>query len=101
MAFVDDSDWGVGVYSPQATKFLAGRAGKAGKESKDGSTNYIAPVCVEKLMKNSVFEYTYYLIVGTLDEIRAEIYKIHEGAKQTLGRNDRTISPSSNEIWFM
>ncbi|MDR1681779.1 MAG: hypothetical protein LBS25_00100 [Candidatus Symbiothrix sp.] len=78
MAFVDDSGWGVGVYSPQATKFLAGRAGRAGKESKDTSTNYIAPLCVEKLMRNSVFEYTYFLIVGTLDEIRAKIYKIHE-----------------------
>jgi hypothetical protein len=81
MAFVDNSGWGVGVYSPQATKFLAGRFGKAGRESKDGSTNYIAPLCIEKLMRNSVFEYTYYLIVGTLDEMRAKIYDIHEKTK--------------------
>jgi hypothetical protein len=30
MAFVDDNNWGMGVYSPSATSFLAGKAGKAG-----------------------------------------------------------------------
>jgi hypothetical protein len=77
MAFVDNNGWGLGVYSPQATKFLAGRSGKEGKESTSPSTGYIAPVRVEALMKNSVSEYTYYLVVGTLDEIRAKIYEIH------------------------
>ena len=77
MAFVDNNKWGIGVYSPQATKFLAGRAGQAGKESASPATGYIAPVRVETLMKNSVSEYNYYLIVGTLDEIRAKIYQIY------------------------
>jgi hypothetical protein len=78
MAFVDDSGWGVGVYSPMATKFLAGMFGQPGKEYNDVSTGYIAPVYVEKLMKDSVLDYHYYLIVGTLDEIRASIYRFHE-----------------------
>ena len=77
MAFVDNSGWGIGVYSPQATKFLAGRAGWPGEESASPSTGYIAPVRVEALMKNSVSEYSYYIVVGTLDEIRAKIYQIH------------------------
>ncbi|MDR0748567.1 MAG: hypothetical protein LBF62_03215 [Tannerellaceae bacterium] len=77
MAFVDESGWGVGVYSPMATKFLAGMFGQPDKECNDISTGYIAPVYVEKLMKNSVFDYHYYLIVGTLDEIRSSIYRLH------------------------
>jgi hypothetical protein len=77
MAFVDDDTWGIGIYSPQATKFLAGRAGRSGKESTSSSTGYIAPVRVETLMKNSVSEYNYYLIIGTLDEIRAKVYQIY------------------------
>lgn len=77
MAFVDDSGWGLGIYSPQATKFLAGRAGGEGEESASFSTGYIAPVRVETLMKNSVSEYSYYIVVGTLNEIRAKIYQIH------------------------
>ncbi|MDR1666408.1 MAG: Ig-like domain-containing protein [Bacteroidales bacterium] len=78
MAFVDDNDWGIGIYSPQATLFLAGRAGEQGKEATSSSTSYIAPLRVEALMKNAVSEYTYYLVVGTLSEIRAKIYEIRE-----------------------
>ncbi|MDR0763305.1 MAG: hypothetical protein LBF01_02265 [Bacteroidales bacterium] len=79
MAFVDDNGFGVGVYSPSATKFLAGRYGWAGDEEWSPATNYIAPVCVRALMKNSVFEYKYWLAVGTLDEIRAAFYQIYAG----------------------
>ncbi|MDR1202728.1 MAG: hypothetical protein LBL58_14030 [Tannerellaceae bacterium] len=86
MAFVDDSGWGVGVYSPMATKFLAGMFGQPGEECNDVSTGYIAPLYVEKLMKNSVFEYHYYLIVGTLDEIRASVYRLHETAYDPSGK---------------
>ena len=76
MAFVDDNNWGMGVYSPSATSFLAGKAGKVGGESNSTSTSYIAPLRKEKLMKNSVTEFEYYLIIGTLEEIRSAVYQI-------------------------
>jgi len=78
MAFVDDNKWGMGVYSPSATSFLAGKSGKAGGESTSGPTSYIAPLRREKLMKNSVIEFDYFLIIGTLDEIRSEVYQINK-----------------------
>ncbi len=77
MAYVDDNKWGIGVYNPICTNFLAGMAGQPGGEATSGSTSYIAPVKKEILNKNSVYEYEYYLIVGTLDEIRSKIYRIH------------------------
>ena len=76
MAFVDDNQWGIGVYSPSATKFLAGMSGSAGGEATSASTSYISPVRQERLMKNSVMEYEYFLIIGTLSEIRTKIYQI-------------------------
>lgn len=76
MAFVDDSQWGIGVYSPSATKFLAGMSGSTGGEATSASTSYIAPVRQERLMKNSVMEYEYFLVIGTLSEIRSKIYQI-------------------------
>lgn len=76
MAFVDDNQWGIGVYSPTATKFLAGMSGSAGGEATSASTCYISPVRQERLLKNSVMEYEYFLIIGTLSEIRAKIYQI-------------------------
>jgi hypothetical protein len=78
MAFVDDQNVGLAVYNPQCTNFLAGRSGNPGGETKDASTSYIAPVKGCVLMKNSVFEFNYDLVVGTLEQIRAEIYRLHQ-----------------------
>ena len=78
MAFVDEQNWGMGVYNPQCVNFLAGRSGDPGHESTDNSTSYIAPVKNYALLRNSVVDYDYDLIVGTLDEIRATVYRLHE-----------------------
>ena len=77
MAYVDDNKWGLGVYNPICTNFIAGMAGQPGGEATSGATSYIAPVRKEVLNKNSVYEYEYYLIVGTVDEIRSKIYQLH------------------------
>jgi hypothetical protein len=82
MAFVDDNKWGMGVYTPSATSFIAGMSGKAGGEFNSGSTSYIAPLRKEKLMKNSVTEFDYYLIIGSVDEIRAKVYELDKTLKK-------------------
>ena len=81
MAFTDDSGWGMAVFNPMCTKFLAGRAGVEGKEASDGSTSYIAPVKKEILYKNSVYEYRYYILIGKLEEMRSKIYTLNTGKK--------------------
>jgi len=81
MAFTDSTKWGMGVYNPLCISFLAGMAGKPGGESKDGSTSYIAPVKEETLNNNSVLEYDYYIIIGTIDEIRAKVYQLNKNYK--------------------
>ncbi len=76
MAFVDSTKWGIGVFNQNCTYFLAGMSGSPGGEAQDGSTSYIAPTRKEILNKNSVFEYDYYIIVGTVDQIRAKVYRL-------------------------
>lgn len=76
MAFVDDNLWGLAVYTPICSNFLAGMAGDPGFEAMDEATSYIAPIKDANLKKNSVYEYDYYLIVGELNEIRACIYSL-------------------------
>ena len=77
MAFVDGSGWGIGVYSPTATSFLAGRSDSfINGKSDSGSTSYIAPLRREALMKNSVMEYEYYLVIDHIDHIRSRIYEL-------------------------
>ncbi len=77
MAFVDSNKFGLGVYSPICTSFLAGMAGKSGGEYNDAGTSYIAPTKKEIINKNSVFEFSYNVIIGTVDEIRNKVYKIN------------------------
>lgn len=76
MAFVDDGRFGMAVYNPRCTHFLAGMSGVPGKESTDGSTSYIAPVKKEMLTKNCIYEYEYYIVIGKLQEMREQIYDI-------------------------
>ncbi len=76
MAFVDYNGWGMGVYNHLCLKFLAGMAGNPGYEARDGSTSYIAPVKRAALNKDSIYEYTYSIIIGTVAEIRARVYDL-------------------------
>ena len=84
LAFVDDKLWGLGVYNPTCTIFSAVLSGVEGGEAHDASTCYIAPIKKEALTKNSVYEYTYYMVVGDLAKIRSDIYTIHAGILNSL-----------------
>ena len=77
MAFVDDSNWGMAVYNSQCLRFLAGMSGTPGGEANEAATSYIAPVKRDILNKNSVYEYEYYIVVGSLNDIRKKIYELH------------------------
>ena len=78
MAFTDNSDWGMGVYTPGCIEFLAGMSGSAGGEATSSSTCYIAPITTVALNKTSVFEYDYYLIIGNISQIRTAVYNLHK-----------------------
>ncbi|RLD40553.1 MAG: hypothetical protein DRI89_11755 [Bacteroidetes bacterium] len=77
MAFVNDDGFGMGVYNPQCTYFLAGMSGKPNQNEFHSSTSYIAPVKKEILNRNTVYEYTYYIVIGQLDEIREKVYELN------------------------
>ena len=81
MAFVDANHWGMGIYNARCDNFLAGMAGKPDGEATNGSTSYIAPVKKEILYRNCVYEFEYYVIMGTLTEIRTKVYELHAAVK--------------------
>jgi len=82
-ACVNSSNFGAGVYTPIATSFLAGKAGKGTSwNTFDDSTMYIAPLGRYSFTTNTVFRYRYYLIVGDLAAIRYTVYTLH-AAKPT------------------
>lgn len=70
-ALVDDKGFGLGVWNEGAIDFLGGFAGKRGSGGPhDPPTGYIAPLRVEILDPDIVYEYRYTLILGPLEEIR-------------------------------
>ena len=82
MAFVDNDLNGIGVYNPSTSNFLAGMSGNPGYEAEDASTSYIAPVKKESLSKDSIYEYTYYIIVGSVNDIRKKVYELRAVKKK-------------------
>ena len=78
MAFVDNNMHGIGVLNLQCTYFLAGMAGEPGHDALNEATSYIAPIKKESLNKNSVYDYSYFIIIGSVKEIRAKVYELRE-----------------------
>lgn len=79
MAFTDDNGFGMGVYSPNSQRFLAGRyTSDTYGEEKSVSTSYIAPLMSATLKPGDVLEYEYYLLLGTVQEMRKKIYQINQ-----------------------
>ncbi len=75
-ALVNDDDFGLGVCHPGCHTFSGGFAGKPGRGgTHDPSAGYIAPNMAEHLDHHGEYEFTYFLIVGTLADIRAEAVK--------------------------
>lgn len=71
-AFVDDSLYGIGLFTPGTDKIVAGRYKHDGSTDPDGDpTNYIAP---EGRIRLRCFEplcYSYLITAGSLEDIRA------------------------------
>jgi hypothetical protein len=76
-AFVNGSNFGVGIHHPDAIfmqggYFNTGNLGTGGPT--DNNTAYIAPNNIEVLDYNIVYQYDFNLIVGTLTNIRSWVY---------------------------
>jgi hypothetical protein len=73
-ALIDANDFGVGVYNSVTPRYIGGFHGTPGGNATDNSTGYISPIDRIQLRKDTVLDYEYELIVGTLTEIRAFVY---------------------------
>jgi len=75
-ALVDDSGWGLGVWNPGCIGFVGGFSGQPGAGGpKDGACGYLAPGRLEILDHNITHDYRYDLVLGTVEEIRAHVYR--------------------------
>jgi len=73
-AFVDENDWGLGIINLQVTNVLGGFHipwNKGWGGPRDHQTGYMAPASNYALPKQGDFSYDYYLVLGTVEEIRS------------------------------
>ncbi len=75
-ACVDERGIGIGVYSPDADKVNIGKAGQGGGDDKAATTMHIAPIVTRAFKPRDEMRYTYYLIVGDIDTIRAHARRL-------------------------
>nr|WP_321485655.1 hypothetical protein [uncultured Draconibacterium sp.] len=84
IAFLDNNNWGLAVYCPNAHQFSEGMVGAENKESYDAETSYLAAVKFEKLKKESVYEFDYHLVIDNISNIRNKIVAIHNNSPKNL-----------------
>jgi len=89
-ALVNDDGWGLGVYKPDSFLFIGGFAGKEGRGgTRDSPTGYIAPLHTEILDHNITYDFSYTLILGSLNDIRGYAVKHGGGVRLPDWRFDR------------
>ena len=79
LAYVDDKNFGVGIYTPGTKDAVTYRFKGDGKSGPTGSAcSYVAPIRTLKLTKGEAVEYEFYLTIGTLEEIRTRFAKLRK-----------------------
>jgi hypothetical protein len=82
-ALVGDDDWGIGVVRDEGCAFNGGLYGAAGSRDVHGvPTGYLAPVEVETLDHDIVYDHGCTLVVGQLAAIRARCSELAVALKQ-------------------
>ncbi len=72
------TNYGIGLYVPNVDTLLAGRhAYNGSKDSLNGATNYVAPLCTMKIVSFQPIEYSYMMTTGSLEQIR-ETFKANK-----------------------
>lgn len=75
LAYLDDSDWGVGLYKRDEDYATCYRYGEL---TDSDATSYFAFLDTFGLTQGLVHEYTVYLKIGTLTELRAAFQQLHQ-----------------------
>ncbi len=85
-AWVNEENWGIGLYVPDVVTALAGRTAGFTTDAPDdnrpykaASSTYTAPLGNFSMVTYEAFEYTYYLTLDTVEGSRALFTKLHNG----------------------
>jgi len=76
-ALVNDADSGIGVCAATVSEFHGGFSGQRGSGGeKSANTGYMSPIATEILDHQIVYEYSCRMVLGNLEQIRAEAARL-------------------------
>jgi hypothetical protein len=85
LAYVDDKNFGIGIYTPGTKDAVAYRfRGNGGTGPTGSACSYVAPIRTLKLTKGKAVDYEFHLTIGTLDEIRARLTALRKLPSNTV-----------------
>ncbi|MCQ2140187.1 MAG: hypothetical protein MJZ09_07425 [Bacteroidales bacterium] len=76
-AYVDDSGWGIGLYSPSCSQCTLYRFGSGPGGPKSSPCSYFAPIATMAVAANWTYSYDVYITIGSKEQIRQRFYDIH------------------------
>lgn len=92
VAHLNDEGFGLGIHTPEVQSYIGGFYGKKGLGgTTDPATGYCAPILEEILDHNIVYNYSFNVCVGSLEQIRdfaCENRKVQNGLKYNF-KEDR------------
>lgn len=81
VAWLNDEDWGIGIYTPGTPDFTCYRFGNGPAGAEAESCSYVSPIRKFALTTGLVVDYKVYLTIGTLDEITVRFNALKETEK--------------------
>jgi len=99
LAYLDKTDWGVGIYTPGTTLFTCYRAKGNGKQGARGSAcSYVAPLRKFSLRGGQIVRYDVYLTLGKLVDIEKRFASVQQQRK-TVNDSDVIDRPNPTTIF--
>lgn len=81
VAWLNNEDWGIGIYTPGTPDFTCYRFGSGPTGPEASACSYVSPVRSFALKPGRVVDYDVYLTIGSLDEIRKRFDAVKETVK--------------------
>lgn len=77
-AFVDDKDYGIGVYTPGTKQITYYTFGHGPGGANQPSCSYFAPIRTLAITGDSEISYDVYLTIGSVEQIRSRFTQLHQ-----------------------
>jgi len=94
VAYLDEKDWGMGIYTPGTEIFTCYRfKGNGGLGPKGSACSYVAPLRRFSLQKGTKIDYEVFLTIGSINEIRTRFTSLKKRFKGQAAKPETKIKP--------